>query len=113
MNVDVLKYYDAFSNHKLHLGRMISSSKSSYWKSFPDHHIVFNGNIITKEDGKIWHGDLDLTVDADTLKKIAKELGKELFVVREMNARFGAEKDPVEKVIGYAIWTSEKGKIGE
>lgn len=62
-----------FRQEKFGTGRMISPSKSLYRKSFPDNFTIFNANVLTKEDGKIWWGDLDLTRDSDTLKKIAKK----------------------------------------
>ena len=106
-------YYDIFAKHSLFLSRIMSFSKSFYYKEFPTHQIVFNSVVFTKEDGKVWQGDLDLTLDGDTLKKIAEEIGKTLYVVREMDGRFGAENLPIKEIIGKAIWTSEKGKIGE
>ena len=41
-------------------GRMISSTKTCQ----TGHLCVFNANILTRDRGKIWFGDLDLTTDA-------------------------------------------------
>ena len=71
-------------------GRWISSSKQT-----PKGHIcVFNANLCTKSDGKIWFGDIDLTDDADDLKRLAAEKGCDIFVLHEMDARFTNEASP-------------------
>lgn len=71
-------------------GRMISGSKTS-----PEGHVcVFNANLCSKEDGKFWFGDIDLTADADDLKKLAHERGQNIYVLREMDARFTAQGSP-------------------
>lgn len=71
-------------------GRMISMSKTA-----PKGHVcVFNANICIKSTGKIWFGDLDLTADADDLKRLAYEKGEHVFVLREHDARFLNEADP-------------------
>jgi len=55
---------------------------------------VYNGNVCTKEFGKIWYGDIDIKNTA-RLETLAKELGSKVYVLREMDARFGNENDPV------------------
>lgn len=71
-------------------GRMISGSKQS-----PKGHIcVFNANLCTKAGGKFWFGDIDLTDDAADLKQLAMEKGCDIFVLREMDARFTNETSP-------------------
>ena len=69
-------------------GRLISNSKSLYMKNNPNHLVLFNANICTLSEGKIWFGDLDLTLDCFKLKEIASEIGEDLFVLRETDARF-------------------------
>lgn len=59
--------------------------------TYPDHEVYFNGNISTIEDGKIWWGDIDMTEDRETLGEIARELGKDLYILREMDGRFENE----------------------
>lgn len=73
----------------LRMGRMISSSKTA-----PKGHIcVFNGNLCTKTKGKFWFGDIDLTDDIEQIKAAAKDHGENVYVLREMDARF--KNDPV------------------
>ena len=78
-------------------GRMISGSKSGYRKVYPENVPVFNANIVIEDSGKyakIWHGDVDLTVDAEKLLKISEKTGKKLYVLYEMDARFDNESNP-------------------
>jgi hypothetical protein len=71
-------------------GRMISGSKRS-----PKGHVcVFNANLCTKEHGKFWFGDIDLTDDRKDLERIAAEKGCDIYVLREMDARFSNEASP-------------------
>jgi hypothetical protein len=52
--------------------------------------------------GKVWWGDLDLTLDWERLEKIATALNKSLFVLREMDGRFENEKRNNEEIVAYA-----------
>ena len=83
--------YQIFSTNKLMLGRMISGSKSGYWENHKGNLIVFNANIIIESRGKIWHGDLDVTLDYENLEKVAEALEEPLYILREMDARFENE----------------------
>lgn len=86
------KYDDIFRKNGLHVSRMISFSKSFYREEYPDNEVYFNANVFTLEDGKIWYGDLDLTLDTEKLKDVSKEIGKKLYVLYEMDGRFENEK---------------------
>jgi hypothetical protein len=80
-------YYAIFENHGLYPGRMISGTKTA-----PAGHVaVFNGNIVVENGGKIWYGDLDITKEFDQLKEIADEIGQDLYILREHDARFDNE----------------------
>lgn len=72
-------------------GRLIAASKSSYRSKFPDNEVYFNANIFVLGEGKIWYGDLDITRDYKTLEEIASLLKKDLFILSEMDGRFGNE----------------------
>ena len=91
-----------FKVHGLHMARMISGSKSLYRRMFPDNDVIFNANIITESQGKIWHGDLDVTVDRENLEKVAEKLGESLYILYEMDARFEHENDSTESMINKA-----------
>lgn len=72
-------------------GRMISGGKTS-----PKGHVcVFNANLCTRKGGKFWFGDLDLTTDAEDLKRLAAEKGEPIYVLRERDARFQNEAQPL------------------
>lgn len=85
------------------MGRMISWSKSDYRINNPKNVCVFNANIITKE-GKVWHGDLDITKDGEKLKEIAEQEGVIIYVLREMDCRFGNEDDDFTKLVEKSVW---------
>lgn len=70
-------------------GRMLSATKSK-----PD--VVYNGNVCTKKYGKIWFGDLDLK-DKNTLEQLnvlSMLLKEDVYILREMDARFDNEENP-------------------
>ena len=85
------EYEDIFRDNELPFGRMISSSKSQYRQTHPNHKIVFNARVYLENDYtnhrkliadffegmtlEVWYGDLDLTVDSDKLKGVSKDLG--------------------------------------
>ena len=91
-----------FEDENLFCGRMISASK----RNVNDHFCVWNANVIIKSQGKIWFGDLDITKEADALRSIAKEIGEEIFVLRESDCRFNTENDPVDVLIRKAVWST-------
>jgi len=67
-------------------GRVLSASKTA-----PSGHVcVWNANVCTRA-GKIWYGDLDLTADRDDLKRLARELGKNIYVLNEHDGKFAHE----------------------
>lgn len=83
-------------------GRLLSGSKIGYESRYPNHKIVFNGNLVIEGQGKVWFGDLNLTLDGDKLQRLANESGAKVYVLREMDARFKTEDKPL---IGNAVAT--------
>ena len=63
-------------------------SMSEYRARNVDHLTIKNANVCTREHGKIWWGDLDVTETVGELRALARELGVIVFVLREMEARF-------------------------
>jgi hypothetical protein len=53
-------------------GRMIAASKTAYREDNPDHLTVFNANVCLGR-GKVWWGDIDLTLDESLLLDLAAE----------------------------------------
>lgn len=95
--------YHIFGTNGLHMGRMISGSKSGYWEQHKENLVVFNANILIQSKGKIWHGDLDVTLDEENLKKVAQILEEDLYILREHDARWGNEEKPVKELIPLAV----------
>ena len=90
-------FYEVFYKHGLRAGRMISGSKRA-----PEGHVaVFNGNIVIEKHGKIWYGDLNLTLEREKLQAIANELCRDLYILREHDARFDNED------AGMKFWKSK------
>lgn len=79
---------EQFEKNGFIVGRLIASSKSSYRNFYPGHTVYFNANIFTLENGKVWYGDVDLTIDLESLQKIANQIKKDLYVLTEMDGRF-------------------------
>lgn len=76
-------------------GRMISGSKSGYRDRNPKNLAVFNANVCTKSNGKIWFGDIDITLSHEKLTELAKSVEENVYVLSEMDARFGNEDSPI------------------
>jgi len=49
--------------------------------------VTFNANVCTKSHNKLWYGDLDITKSLKQLKAAAKELGEDIFILREHDGR--------------------------
>ena len=99
-----------FESHGFNIARMIGGSKSFYRKEYPDDLIVFNANVLMPNYGKVWYGDLNLTQDYIILKSIADTLDKKLYVLSEMDGRFGEEKKPIDELIEKSIWNTTEDK---
>jgi hypothetical protein len=84
-------------------GRMISYSKSQYREKYPENEIYFNCNVFVLGEGKIWYGDLDVTKDREALEKIASEIGKDLYILREMDGRFENENLDDPEIIRRSV----------
>lgn len=91
-----MDFYEVFKNHGLNPDRMLSGSKTGYYSQHPNNLVVFNGNIIIEKHGKIWYGDIDITLEEDKLQAIANELCRDLYILREMDARFENENAGME-----------------
>jgi hypothetical protein len=68
-------------------------SKGQYRWDNPKHFVIFNSNICVL-GGKIWHGDVDMSVSTTKLRELAKKLGEVVFVLYEVDARFEKENSP-------------------
>ena len=98
-----------FLSHDLRCGRLIASSKSGYLAKYESieqkNKVIFNANIIINDLGKIWFGDLDCNVDIQKLQSIAIQLNTPLYILREMDCRFGNENLPINSLIKKSVIT--------
>ena len=95
---------EIFDKHNLIIGRMVGGSKTLYMREHPTHEVIFNSNIFSTS-GKLWWGDLNLTLDGEKIQAIADELGVCLFVLREMDGRFENESLTLEEMAVKAVKT--------
>ena len=79
-----------------HLGRLgrCYGSKSRYWEQNPENLVIMNANVCTREEGKLWWGDLDVTHLAAEVRALARQLGARVFVMPENAARFQTADNP-------------------
>jgi hypothetical protein len=84
-------------------GRMISGSKTGYRREHPDHAAIFNANVCIGQ-GKLWHGDLDLTLDEPRLRELVERLGTAVFVLYERDGRFEYEEHPRFAKAPFRFW---------
>jgi hypothetical protein len=97
-------FYKLFEKRNWYCGRMLSGSKVSP----KGHKCVWNSNVVTKSQGKVWFGDVDITTDAPLLKEIAAEAGEPLYVLREMDCRFETANDPFNVLVNKAVWNTNE-----
>jgi hypothetical protein len=93
-------------------GRLISGSKSTYKSSYPENLVVFNSNLCT-EKGKIWYGDVDVTLDLEKLTEIAFKIQEKIYLLYEMDARFENEETPRLEKFVIAITPDGKQVLSE
>lgn len=105
--MDIVKI---FEDNGLYMGRMVSYSKSDYSSKYPKNKVIFNANVITTS-GKVWYGDLDATVSEDALKKISIEIGEPLFILYEMDARFGSEERDITNLVKDAMFVVDENGV--
>jgi hypothetical protein len=99
-----------FNKYGLNYSRMISASKSTYKQNHPQNRVIFNANIVT-DNGKIWYGDLDLTISEKELMSISGELSQDLYVLYEMDGRFENENKSAEELKTKAAYIVSHDKI--
>ena len=84
-------------------GRMVGWSKSGYVSRNPGNEVYFNANIFVLGEGKIWFGDLDLTIDRQMLEDISTETGKKFYILRESDGRFSNDELSDQQILERAI----------
>lgn len=92
----------------LNLGRMISFSKGDYVQKNPHSVVAFNGNIISLTHGKVWWGDIDLTLDGYKIKTISENIGETLYVLKESDCFYVNENTDYYQLVNKAIWNTSQ-----
>ena len=82
--------------------RLISHSKSGYTRRNPDHLVVYNANVCLRAR-KLWHGDLDLTLEEPSLLALAAELCETVYVLTERDARVANGAGPPLERARYSV----------
>lgn len=101
-----LNVVKVLTNHGFNMARMISGSKSGYRQRYPENKVVFNANIIIPSEGKVWYGDLDITLDHEKLLEVVKEINEPLYILQEFCCRFGEEdKTKTKELMSRAVYT--------
>lgn len=103
-----MKTIDLFKAKGLILGKMVSYSKSAYREANPKNVVYFNANIISLKEGKVWYGDVDLTLEGNKLKELSVELNETLYVLREMDCRFETAEDSISSLIKKSVWNTNE-----
>ena len=104
---EIQKHFDA---HGFYDARMLGAHKIDYRMANEGDLIVFNANVLMSGYGKIWYGDLNLTLEWIILKSIAQSLNTTLHILWEMDARFGEEGKPFKELIEKAVWNTTDDK---
>lgn len=79
----------------LNNARLITASKSSYHRSYHAHLVAFNSTISDDDGHGLWWGDLDVTLDEQSLIALARALSQTLHVLYE-HTRLGEELIPFD-----------------
>lgn len=87
---DKMDLWDTAEEYLGRPGRMLSGSKTAP----KGERVVWNSNVCTKEHGKIWFGDLNITRSFDNLVDLAFRLNARVYILYEMDARFENELNP-------------------
>ena len=99
---------ETFRKWDLGFGRMIGFSKTEYRYENPDNKVLFNANIFIEGIGKVWYGDLDLTLSKRALTEIATELNSTLYILSELDGRFENENLEIDVVKSKAKYIVTK-----
>ena len=108
--MSVMEIQKNFSAFGFHDARIISGHKWDYQTEHEEDLIIFNANVLMPGYSKVWFGDLNLTEDYLVLKDIAESLDTTLYVLWEMDARFGEETKPLKELLDKAVWDTTEGK---
>jgi hypothetical protein len=69
------------------VGKMIAHSKTSYKLSNPKNLAVFNALVFDDKGNELWSGDIDISLEEDSLMGLAAELNCTIVVYPEAKGR--------------------------
>jgi len=92
-----------------HSGKMLSGSKGQYNWDHPDNLVVFNSGVSDANGRYLWHGDIDITLEEDKLKRLAKVIGQTIYVFYEGNLYH--KKEGCKEDIADAVYSTDLGYI--
>ena len=87
-------------------GRMIALSKTNFRERHPDRVVVFNANLVLSPRTKVWHGDIDLSLDEPLLHELARLTGRIVFLLYESDSRFDHEQRPLIESAVFSVTPS-------
>jgi hypothetical protein len=90
--------------------RLIGLSKTGYREQHSDHVVVFNANVCF-DAGKVWWGDLDLTLEESKLVRLAAETGETVHLLYEWDGRFANEDAPLLAQAVYSVTPSGHTRV--
>jgi len=104
-------------DHLGNISKLLSGSKSFYRSKHPRDFVLFNSNVYKEypegEYKKIWWGDINITESNDNLKSLAGELGVPIYVLYEMDGRFGNEEYPNIDQYAIKVYSDDSYEIRE
>lgn len=94
-------------------GRLVDSSKTCYTQKHPNNIVLFNANIFFDITGKVWYGDIDLTLDLDKLREIARKFKTDVVILGEHDGRFELHnRSDYDQVFAFKVTPSGDVVVG-
>mgnify|MGYP007079346516 CR=1 FL=1 len=81
-------------------GRLLAWSKAAYLDAHPEDEVLFNACVFDDGGLLIWFGDLNLTLEAELLQRLADRLGEAIYVTPERPFGFQGLPPAVERSRG-------------
>jgi hypothetical protein len=103
------RFQPLFSRCRLTMGRQLPDAAE--YRRYHPHSILWrHADVFALRAGYVWHGDIDIWVDAAVLREIARELDEPLYVLREAARRSLNLPLTVEQLTRLSDWNSRDGQ---
>jgi len=103
------RFQPLFSRHRLTMGRQLPVS-AEYRRYHPRSIIWRHADVFAVRAGYVWHGDIDIRMDAAVLREIARELNDPFYVLREAVRRSLNTPMSVEQLTRLSDWNTRDGQ---